>query len=68
MTRDTMNSPPRRVSLTARHRTTVPLGDLVVAAYDEAAHYSRDPGELSTVALVILRRLHGTRRRRGRSL
>jgi len=45
----------------------VPLGELVVAAYDEAAHYSHDPRELSSFALAILRCLHGPRRRHGPS-
>ena len=29
---------------------TAPLGDLVVAVFDEAAHYSTDPREVSRLA------------------
>jgi hypothetical protein len=29
---------------------TAELGDLVVAAFDNAAHYSTDPGEISRLA------------------
>lgn len=39
--------------------TQTMLGDLVVAAYDEAARYSADPREVSRLAeQVVLRLLH----------
>jgi len=31
-------------------RKTAPLGDLIVAAFDSAARYSRDPREVSRLA------------------
>jgi hypothetical protein len=34
---------------------TVQLGDLVVAAFDEAAHWSSDPREVSRLATGVVR-------------
>ena len=51
--------------------TQMKLGDLVVAAYDEAARHSTDPREVSRLAnQVVLRLLHArpSRRRPTRTL
>lgn len=34
----------------SRAHVTAPLGELIVAVYDEAAHYSADPREVSRLA------------------
>lgn len=36
---------------------TAPLGELVVAVYDEAARYSTDPGEVSRLATRTVARM-----------
>jgi hypothetical protein len=36
---------------------TAKLGDLIVAAFDEAAFYSADPGEVSLLATQAIARL-----------
>ena len=42
---------------------TVELGDVVVAAFDEAAHYSSDPRKVSRLATrAVLRMLRRARR------
>ena len=46
--------------MTTNHPMTAQLGDVIVAAFDEAAHYSADPAEVSRLAtqmvLNLLRR------------
>jgi hypothetical protein len=44
------------------HKTT-PLGDLVVAAFDEAALYSADPREVSRLATQAVMNMLGRARR-----
>ena len=40
-----------------RTHGTAPLGDLVAAAFDEAARYSADPREVSRLATQAVRRM-----------
>lgn len=47
-----------------RARPSVPLGELVVAAFDEAARFSDDPQVVAALATrVVARVLRGGRRR-----
>jgi hypothetical protein len=53
------------VTVKMHAHTRMKLGDLVVAAYDEAARHSADPREVSRVAnQVVLRLLHARFSRR----
>ncbi|HET9594156.1 MAG TPA: hypothetical protein VFP65_01175 [Anaeromyxobacteraceae bacterium] len=40
-----------------RKHGTVRLGDLIAAVFDEAAHYSTDPSEVSRLASQVVRHL-----------
>ena len=54
---------PHEVALTAVHAAEARVGDLIVAAYDEAAQYTKDPAEISRLAtravIYILERGRG---------
>jgi hypothetical protein len=48
--------------MTTDTKRTVQLGDLVVAAFDEAAHHSSDPEEVSRLATrVVMQMLQSLR-------
>ncbi|WP_437622985.1 hypothetical protein [Sorangium sp. So ce1151] len=48
--------------MTTNTHTTAQLGDLVAAAFDQAAHYSTDPSEVSRLATQAV--MHVVRRMR----
>jgi hypothetical protein len=51
--------------MTTHIHQSAPLGDLVVAAFDEAAHYSTNPREVSRLATQAVRHmLRGAQRRK----
>lgn len=49
-------------------RTTPQLGDLVVAAFDAAAHLSADPREVSRLATLVVKHLLDRGHRVGRTV
>jgi hypothetical protein len=49
--------------MSAQVHNTVRIGELVVAVFDEASHYSADPREVSRLAMEALAHMLGTAHR-----